>query len=76
MDIKLHGAEDTPKDEIGYHYSIGYYGGETMEWRIAFYDEDTDMFYFDELDGPGRIDRRSVIYWANLPSDYPINEED
>ena len=47
-----------------------------MEWRIAFYDEDTDMFSFNELDGPGYIARRSVIYWANIPSDYPIDEED
>lgn len=76
MDIKLHGAGDAPKEEIGYRYAIGYFGRDEIEWRIAFYDEDTDMFVFNELAGPGRIARRSVIYWANLPSDYPINEED
>lgn len=76
MDIKLHGAGDAPKEEIGYQFLIGYFGQESIEWQIAFYDEDTDMFSFQELVGPGRIARRSVIYWANIPSDYPINEEE
>lgn len=76
MDIKLHGAGDTPKEEIGYQFLIGYFGREAIEWQIAFYEEDTDEFSFQELVGPGRVARRSVIYWANIPSDYPINEEE
>lgn len=76
MDIKLHGAEAAPKEEIGYQFLIGYFGREVLEWQIAFYDEDTDEFTFCELSGPGRIARRSVIYWANIPSDYPVNGED
>lgn len=76
MDIKLHRAEEEPKEEIGYQFLIGYFGRESIEWQIAFYDDDTDEFVFNELAGPGRIARRSVIYWANIPSDYPINEEE
>lgn len=64
MDIKLHRAEEEPKEEIGYQFLIGYFGREEIEWRIAFYDEDTDMFVFNELAGEtlstGQISPRTI----------------